>query len=195
MLPFNTEPALEGDYILLRFSSLLPQISCCKRNTSQYNNSSIKENQSLLMPSLIPGDSSAILPVIIPTANFRGWASPTQPLLDMVGIEEVECLTPSSGGPAAGQCQFACISTALSDSLTSLDNNSRLDLELRRLALRIIETNPTMYQDFLTTVRVSCVLFDNIYVVVHNNGFCKLLFQGWLSHEIEKSSWRTVCGY
>jgi hypothetical protein len=146
----TSAPALEGDYILMRFSSLLPQISCRNNNdTARFKDSSVKENRPIC--GLIPGDSAVILPVIIPAFN-RGWISPTQPLLDMIGLEEVECLNPSTGGPAAGQCQFACVSSALSDSFISLGNDSRLDLELRRLALRVIETNPTMYQDFLTTV-------------------------------------------
>ena len=146
----HTVPSLEGDYILIRFSSLLPHISC-KNDTDRYNHSSIKENQPRLSPCLIPGDSAVILPIIIPVVN-RGWSSSTKPLFDMIGLEEVECLNPSMGGPAAGQCQFACVSTALSDSFISLGKDSRLDLELRRLALRVIETNPSMYQDFLTSV-------------------------------------------
>jgi hypothetical protein len=101
---------------------------------------------------MIPGDRAVILPIIIPVVS-RGQNTPVKPLLDMIGLREVECLNPSSGGPAAGQCQFACISTALSDSLQDLGQGTRLDLELRRLATRVIETNPTMYQDFLTAVR------------------------------------------
>lgn len=155
----NSAPALEGDYILIRFSSFLPILSCNNGN-ARYNNSSIKENRPHFLPGLIPGDSAVILPVVIPAANK---VSPTKPLLDMIGLEEIECLNPSIGGPGAGQCQFACISTALSDSFVSLGHDSRLDLELRRLALRVIETNPTMYQDFLTTVsRVQQIVLNRL---------------------------------
>ena len=136
-------PSLEGDYILIRFSSLLPQYTCKNGKVTSCN------SQPCSLPGLIPGGTAVILPIIIPV---RGWDSPAKPLLDMIGLEEVECLKPSYGGPSAGQCQFACLSAALSDSFISLGNNSRLDLELRRLAIRVIETNPTMYQDFLTAV-------------------------------------------
>ena len=83
--------------------------------------------------------------------------NPLQHLLRSVGIEEVEALDPTRGGPTAGQCQFACVATALSRSYGTggqgqplLRDNYRPDLELRRLALHVIRMNPELYRNFLT---------------------------------------------
>ena len=73
--------------------------------------------------------------------------------LNDIGIEEIESLEP--GGAGAGQCQFASIASALTwnydVSLSSADGY-RPDLELRKLALHVIETNVEMYQHYLTMV-------------------------------------------
>lgn len=83
--------------------------------------------------------------------------NPLQHLLRSVGIEEVEALDPTNGGPTAGQCQFACVATALSRSYGTggqgqplLRDDYRPDLELRRLALHVIRMNPELYRNFLT---------------------------------------------
>ena len=121
--------------------------------------------------SLIPGDVAVVLPPelrhpseISVTASIADNGensttattsidNPLQHLLRAVGIEEVEALDPNNGGPAAGQCQFACIATVLSHSYGTnkpLQGNYRPDLELRRLALHVIRMNPDLYRNFLT---------------------------------------------
>eukprot|EP00567_Pseudictyota_dubia_P018571 CAMPEP_0197433796 /NCGR_PEP_ID=MMETSP1175-20131217/1599_1 /TAXON_ID=1003142 /ORGANISM="Triceratium dubium, Strain CCMP147" /LENGTH=968 /DNA_ID=CAMNT_0042962281 /DNA_START=151 /DNA_END=3060 /DNA_ORIENTATION=+ len=105
--------------------------------------------------ALIPGDEAVVLPPTLPASQQRDGdgRSPIQQLLSTVGIEEVEALDPSNGGPSAGQCQFACIASALSKSFgldRPLRDGYRPDLELRSLALHTVRMNPDMYRDFMT---------------------------------------------
>ena len=132
----------------------------------------------------IPGDMAVVLPRLLPEsgkdlvdwtidANTRTptlnestlphliqddhFSNPVGALLRLLGIEEVEALDPSGNGPKAGQCQFACVASALCDSLSRsstalFQDGFRPDLELRRLALHVIEMNSHMYSDFLTVV-------------------------------------------
>jgi len=123
--------------------------------------------------SLIPGDVAVVLPPELrhplefpPTSSSAESSTseknteatittdnPLQHLLRAVGIEEVEALDPTNGGPAAGQCQFACVATALSRSYGTtqpLRGAYRPDLELRQLALHVIRMNPDLYRNFLT---------------------------------------------
>ena len=135
--------------------------------TDEEDSSSSKGDNSSF--SLIPGDVAVVLPPELrhpseisatSIADNSGNSTttttidnPLQHLLRAVGIEEVEALDPNNGGPAAGQCQFACIATALSRSYgtnKSLRGTYRPDLELRRLALHVIRMNPDLYRNFLT---------------------------------------------
>jgi len=87
------------------------------------------------------------------SSNVSIHQSPLQNLLNAVGLEEVEALDPTNGGPSAGQCQFACIASALSRSFGTdqpLRGRYRPDLDLRRLALHAIRMNPDLYRNFLT---------------------------------------------
>ena len=134
----------------------------------------------------IPGDMAVVLPRLLPesgkdlvdwttdASNNISYVTPSSPtphlihddhcpnpvgaLLRVLGIEEVEALDPSGSGPKAGQCQFACVASALCDSLSRSSaslfrDGFRPDLELRRLALHVIELNSHMYRDYLTVVR------------------------------------------
>lgn len=130
----------------------------------------------------IPGDMAVVIPRLLPESgkDLVDWttvantltptvdettlphliqddhcSNPVGALLRVLGIEEVEALDPSGNGPKAGQCQFACVASALCDSLSRsstalFQDGFRPDLELRRLALHVIEMNSHMYRDFLT---------------------------------------------
>ncbi len=85
----------------------------------------------------------------------RRPSNPVANLLKNIGIEEVETLSQHPTGPTSGQCQFSCVAMALSkESSDALHFNNRPDLELRKLALHTIASNPDMYADFLMNAAV-----------------------------------------
>lgn len=151
----------------LRRPKLVRKVSSTLTDEEDNNSSSSSKasagNNSF---SLIPGDIAVVLPPelrhpseISANSNIADnnttatIDNPLQHLLRAVGIEEVEALDPNNGGPAAGQCQFACIATALSRSYGTtqpLRGSYRPDLELRQLALHVIRMNPDLYRNFLT---------------------------------------------
>lgn len=138
--------ALGGDLILCRLSSSLYQ---------SLNGVDDLRGNSNSFP-ILPQDSCIVLPTLLPSSSTssRGRLSTqgaVSRFLNALGIEEVESL--QSGGAGAGQCQFASIASALTWNynvcLSSADGY-RPDLELRKLALHVIETNTEMYQHYLT---------------------------------------------
>eukprot|EP00566_Odontella_aurita_P002408 CAMPEP_0113575000 /NCGR_PEP_ID=MMETSP0015_2-20120614/27444_1 /TAXON_ID=2838 /ORGANISM="Odontella" /LENGTH=950 /DNA_ID=CAMNT_0000478169 /DNA_START=89 /DNA_END=2941 /DNA_ORIENTATION=+ /assembly_acc=CAM_ASM_000160 len=159
---------LGDDLILCRLSALLaplfddPETAACKPALLRRVSSSDIDDacsdgrsdeslQKVPAFALIPGDTAVVLPQILPTDG--DLSGPAQSLLSAVGIEEVEALDPANGGPSAGQCQFACVASALSKSFgldRPLRDGYRPDLELRSLALHTVRMNPDMYRDFMT---------------------------------------------
>jgi len=143
----DSDCALGGDLILCRLSSSL------YRNLNGIRNI-LRENSNTF--PILPQDSCIILPTLLPSASTCRGRLSTQAavnhFLNELGIEEIESLQP--GGAGAGQCQFASIASALTWNyhvcISSADGH-RPDLELRKLALHVIETNTEMYQHFLTT--------------------------------------------
>lgn len=136
---------LGGDLILCRLSSALYQSLDGIRNIREISNT---------FP-ILPQDSCVILPTLLPSSSTcRGRLSAEAAVsrfLNDIGIEEIESLQP--GGAGAGQCQFASIASALAwnyDVCLSSADGYRPDLELRKLALHVIETNTEMYQHYLT---------------------------------------------
>jgi len=147
----DSKCALGGDLILCRLSSSLYQ------NLNGIR-SSIRDNSNSF--PILPQDSCIILPTLLPsTSSCRGRLSTQAAVnyfLNELGIEEIESLQP--GGAGAGQCQFASIASSLTwnyDVCLSSADGYRPDLELRKLALHVIETNSEMYQHYLTMVSSS----------------------------------------
>ena len=155
---------IEGDVILCRLSALLYE----HFGSAEDDAIGIECEGCDRCRCLIPDDMAVILPTILPdnevnldvtrsprsvVESFSG--NPVRSLLNILDISEVEALNPINGGPTAGQCQFACIASALCNSsrgVTQLCDGYRPDLELRSLALHVIENNPHMYRDYLTVV-------------------------------------------
>lgn len=160
---------LGGDLILCRLSSLLTlslveanRNACWRgegKGTCEGINDGKRSASGVEKPDktplvLIPADTAVILPAIIPhqRPSSRRGSNPLGSLLSTVNIEEVEALHPENGGPTSGQCQFACVASALSQSCGRefpLCEGYRPDLELRKLALHVISTNPELYSQFL----------------------------------------------
>jgi len=135
--------ALGGDLILCRLSSSL------YRSLDGIDGFREKTNSFPILPQ----DSCIILPTLLSSSpSSRGRPSlqgAVSRFLNDLGIEEVESL--QSGGAGAGQCQFASLASALTWNYdVCLSSGYRPDLELRKLALHVIETNTAMYQHYLT---------------------------------------------
>lgn len=157
---------LDGDIILSRFSSLLfeAESSCCTTNPMEKGMSmkSISGDIAVILPQILPQKPN-LVPICedetnrsksdTSAARNASHFNPVGEFLQRVGIEEVEALNPKEGGPTAGQCQFASVAAALCDLLGTdsvLRKGYRPDLELRKLAMHVIEMNSQMYRDFLT---------------------------------------------
>lgn len=129
---------------------------------------SVVHDTSLIIPTTLSSSSFYVqcFPTNEPSSlsysqeNYKIYtdrrpSNPVANLLNEIGIEEVESLNQHPTGPTSGQCQFSCVAMALAkNSGDALQFKNRPDLELRRLALHTISSNPSMYADFLMNATV-----------------------------------------
>lgn len=147
LLP-KSNSSISDDAILCRLSSLFP---------SSYTKRCDDDVQQIFQTALLVlHDKSVVLSLPSPPCMNRKYSghAGVSNMLSFLEIEELETLDPTDPTkcPTAGQCQFACVASALSkNEFSRLRAPHRPDLDLRRLALHTISHNPHMYQDFLTT--------------------------------------------